>query len=70
MKEFINPIIKIYYNNKLFVFFTIPDFKKWAEGKNLKGSKIKYYKGLGTSSANEAKEYFFTIDYHQIEFEY
>jgi DNA topoisomerase II len=51
-------------------FFTIPEYLQWAEGKNLKGWKIKYYKGLGTSTAKEAKEYFSAIDHHQIEFEY
>ena len=32
--------------------------------------KIKYYKGLGTSTAKEAKEYFSQIAKHTIEFEY
>ena len=30
--------------------------------------KIKYYKGLGTSTAKEAKEYFRDIDTNKIEF--
>jgi len=36
----------------------------------LKPLKIKYYKGLGTSTAKEAKDYFQQIDTHKIEFEY
>ena len=32
--------------------------------------KIKYYKGLGTSTAKEAKTYFSAIDDHRILFEY
>ena len=38
--------------------------------KNLKPFKIKYYKGLGTSTTKEAKEYFGQINTHLIEFEY
>ena len=30
----------------------------------------KYYKGLGTSTSKEAKEYFTAIETHKIEFEY
>ena len=33
-------------------------------------SKIKYYKGLGTSSNKEAQEYFANIQKHRIDFEY
>jgi DNA topoisomerase-2 len=36
----------------------------------LKPWKIKYYKGLGTSSAKEAKEYFSKIDFHTVDFQY
>ena len=31
---------------------------------------MKYYKGLGTSTAKEAKEYFSDMDRHCIEFKY
>jgi DNA gyrase/topoisomerase IV subunit B len=43
-------------------FYNMSDYEKWlesAEKKNSTGTwKIKYYKGLGTSSDGEAKEYF------------
>ena len=31
---------------------------------------MKYYKGLGTSTAKEAKEYFSDMDLHRIPFQY
>ena len=44
-------------------FFTIPEYEAWkAEVGSSKGWKIKYYKGLGTSTPQEAKEYFSDID--------
>ena len=40
------------------------------EGKNQKLQKyrLKYYKGLGTSTSEEAKEYFENFDRHRIKF--
>lgn len=44
---------------------------EWRQNtENSKAFKIKYYKGLGTSSAREAKEYFTDMERHQIKFEY
>ena len=40
-------------------FHTMMEFEKWLRENNAgKGYKIKYYKGLGTSTPLEAKEYF------------
>jgi DNA topoisomerase-2 len=70
LKEFVTPIIKATKGNEVISFFTIPEYEQWAHGRNLKPWKIKYYKGLGTSTAKEAKEYFTKISKHQIEFDY
>jgi DNA topoisomerase-2 len=72
VKEFVTPIMKVTKGREIHSFFTIQDFKFWAESvnNNLKGWKIKYYKGLGTSTNKEAKEYFSDILKHQIDFIY
>lgn len=72
LKEFVTPIIKASKGNVCQTFFTINDFKAWAETRldQIKGWKIKYYKGLGTSDDKEAKEYFSNIDIHKIIFKY
>ena len=72
LREFVTPIIKATKKagGAEYVFFTIPEYEVWAEGRNLTGFKIKYYKGLGTSTAKEAKEYFGKIADHTIDFEY
>ncbi len=51
-------------------FYTIPEYEAWKESldHNLRGWDIKYYKGLGTSTAEEAKEYFSRLDKHRKEF--
>ncbi len=53
------PIVKARNKNKEKLFYSIPDYEKWKKKvSNLKNWKIKYYKGLGTSTSKEAKEYF------------
>jgi len=55
----ITPLIKVFKNNKLLIqFYNLDDYKKWVEVNKPKGTREKYYKGLGTSTAVEAKEYF------------
>jgi DNA topoisomerase-2 len=51
-------------------FYTIPEYEAWKEslGGMPRGWNIKYYKGLGTSTPAEAKEYFAALDEHQKEF--
>lgn len=70
LKEFVTPLLKATKGNEVHSFFTVNEFEQWAAGRNLKQWKVKYYKGLGTSTTKEAKEYFTAIGHHQIEFEY
>ena len=72
LKQFITPIIKASKGNEIYSFYTLPEYKQWVEkrNKNIKGFKIKYYKGLGTSTSKEAQEYFSNIDKHRIDFDY
>ena len=70
LKEFVTPLLKATKGQEIHSFFTMNEFEQWADGRNLKAWKVKYYKGLGTSTTKEAKEYFSQIDKHQIEFEY
>lgn len=52
-------------------FFTLKDYKDWADNvEDIKKWKIKYYKGLGTSTDKEAKEYFENLRKHKIDFQY
>lgn len=51
-------------------FYTMPEYESWKEslGGTTRGWRIKYYKGLGTSTSTEAKEYFADIDRHRKKF--
>ena len=52
------PIVKAKKGTKVKSFYNLSDFTSWSESPQSNGWKIKYYKGLGTSTPNEAKEYF------------
>lgn len=59
----VTPVIKASRAGKSVDFYTDAAFKSWyAQNQNQTGWRIKYYKGLGTSTSAEAREYFKAID--------
>ncbi len=71
LQEFITPIVKVGKGRASESFYTIPEYEQWKEHTNQgAGWTIKYYKGLGTSTAQEAKEYFSDLDTHRIDFKW
>ncbi|GAU18535.1 hypothetical protein TSUD_325240 [Trifolium subterraneum] len=51
-------------------FYSMPEYETWRErlGNNANGWKLKYYKGLGTSTPQEGREYFRDLDKHRKDF--
>ncbi|XP_060950829.1 DNA topoisomerase 2-alpha [Limanda limanda] len=71
LEEFITPIIKVTLKKNQQSFYSIPEFNEWKDSQaNHKSWRIKYYKGLGTSTSQEAKEYFCDMKKHRIPFKY
>ncbi|OAV87385.1 hypothetical protein PTTG_29452 [Puccinia triticina 1-1 BBBD Race 1] len=67
--EFITPIVKVTKKKEEISFFTMPEFEKWKEENDGgRGWTSKYYKGLGTSDAKDAKKYFSRMSSHRIKF--
>ncbi len=63
------PIVKAFKGSKeVAAFYTQQEFEEWKEKTNTSGMKFKYYKGLGTSTAKEAEEYFTDLDKKLIEY--
>ena len=52
------PILKATKGSKTKVFYNDGEYEDWKKENDTKGWKVKYYKGLGTSTAKEFKEYF------------
>lgn len=52
------PILKAKKGSNELNFYNDGEFEEWKEQNDVKGWNIKYYKGLGTSTGKEFKEYF------------
>jgi DNA topoisomerase-2 len=52
------PILKAKKGSNELNFYNDGEFEEWKEHNDTKGWNIKYYKGLGTSTGKEFKEYF------------
>ncbi|KAH7570640.1 hypothetical protein ACOSQ2_019276 [Xanthoceras sorbifolium] len=69
--EFITPIVKATNKSgKVLSFYSMPEYESWKESLegNASAWSIKYYKGLGTSTSKEGKEYFENIHMHKKDF--
>jgi DNA topoisomerase-2 len=65
----VTPIVKVSRGKEIKPFYNQQDFLKWKESvPNSKAWHIKYYKGLGTSTATEAKEYFTNLSKQTINY--
>lgn len=71
LEEFITPIVRARKGTMVKSFYSLPELEEWKkETPNWKTWNVKYYKGLGTSTGNEAKEYFSDLERHRILFKY
>ena len=52
------PILKVSKGSQMKQFYNEGEFSEWKKNNDIKGWNIKYYKGLGTSTGKEFKEYF------------
>jgi DNA topoisomerase-2 len=52
------PILKANKSNQTLMFYNDGEYEEWKSENDTKGWKIKYYKGLGTSTGKEFREYF------------
>ena len=64
------PLLKAMKRNETRSFYSQAEFEGWkeAQGDEMKGWKLKYYKGLGTSTPAEAREWFEHL--HEIKYKW
>ena len=67
----LTPILKASKGSQCVAFYSLPEFNQWREAmanssSGAGGWKLKYYKGLGTSTPAEAREWFKNI--HEIQY--
>ena len=72
LREFVTPIVKVTRNRVSTPFFTLKEYQDWRDqtGGAANSYSIKYYKGLGTSTSIEAKQYFSDLQQHELTFEW
>lgn len=62
--QFVTPIVRAKRGSTTRSFYTIPEYEAWKRTVQTSQWSIKYYKGLGTSTSTEAKEYFSDLGHH------
>jgi DNA topoisomerase-2 len=68
IKSMMTPIVKARKKDDIHVFYTLTEYEAWKASPGSAGYEIKYYKGLGTSTSTEAKEYFKDLDKSEIRY--
>ncbi len=70
--EFITPIVKVTITKprkEVLAFYNMPEYEAWIENESHQYTwSHKYYKGLGTSSQEEGREYFSDLERHMKSF--
>jgi DNA topoisomerase-2 len=69
----VTPLLKARRGKEVKSFFNSQDYEVWQRSIGTEAAsrwQIKYYKGLGTSNAAEAKEYFSNLEKHRIRFQW
>jgi DNA topoisomerase II len=69
LSSFVTPLLKASKKGtkEVHSFYSMAEYNAWKQSMDmdaLKKWKVKYYKGLGTSTPQEAKEYFVAFDHH------
>ena len=64
--RFATPLLKAVSQGSKHSFFSLPDFEAWKQNQTHKIQSVQYFKGLGTSSNADAKEYFSNLQSHCI----
>ncbi|CAD7947352.1 unnamed protein product [Amoebophrya sp. A25] len=79
VREFVTPIVKATGRKigrqpaPVLSFFTVSEYEQWKDSLSKEEKrrwKVKYYKGLGTSTSKEAKQYFEKLEKHSLSFKY
>jgi len=69
IQSMVTPVVKVKKGKNITSFYTLTEYNDWKnETNNGKGYDIKYYKGLGTSTSTEAKEYFGDLKNNQVDY--
>ncbi len=66
LKVLVTPVVKVFLKNETLKFSNLRQYNSWLNNNANQNFKTKYYKGLGTSTSNEAKEYFLELEQNTV----
>ena len=66
----VTPVVKVTKGDQIISFDNISKFEEWKKKTDSTKWKIKYYKGLGTNTTQEAKEYFKNLDQYTVSYKW
>ena len=58
LTSMLTPVVRVFARGGAKSFYNVPDFERYMRETAPPNARVKYYKGLGTSTAADAKEYF------------
>ena len=64
--KFITPIMKAQIGKTEKLFYSLPEFQKWADENKDKRYNVRYLKGLGSSTSKDFENYFNNMDRHLV----
>ncbi|VDN55056.1 unnamed protein product [Dracunculus medinensis] len=68
IQYFVTPLLKVFHHSGSLSFYSTKEYEDWKTAcGNFRKYKVKYYKGLGTSSSQEGREYFSHINRHTVD---
>jgi DNA topoisomerase-2 len=72
LELFVTPIVKARKGKNTLQFYSLSDLNLWRRsvGSDASQWSIKYYKGLGTSTSDEGREYFRAFDAHRTQLQW
>ncbi|OQS00007.1 DNA topoisomerase 2 DNA gyrase B [Thraustotheca clavata] len=71
ISAFLTPLLKVHTSKKkILPFFSVPEYQKWVQENPEINHRVKYYKGLGTSTSAEGKAYFEDLAGHTVDFKW
>lgn len=66
--KFNTPIVRVFLKNETINFYDLDEYHKWVDQNQDKKYTQRYYKGVGTSTAKDFKEYLANTEKHLFEF--
>ena len=65
--QFVTPILKVQVGKTEKLFYSLPEFQKWADANKDKKFNVRYLKGLGSSTAADFECYFADMERHLVQ---